>query len=769
MSRTSVKPRAQFSDIAIFYPQRDLDGNKVKYRSDVHYSREVLDSFYSRETCKILANNIESVLQEQGESFIFAWSISSYEIPMLLELLSREITLFLVLVPSDSDCAAMISEVTSLLKLDKFCALVRDIDIKGLIYVSSNIPAYRPDTPGGYIVISTSGRPRDKIVMNKKMSLFQLEDRKINMTIELALPPFAFPNKSALAKLRPIRDFSPPAAAETSGTSSSDEEVRVKPKRVVTVKSPSSSSEKIPTKKLVLKIKTKIPEEEKKPAIPTKKARAKSESSEEEFIAKPLRPMLEYALESRISKSGGGKGKSHKSSVKDPEARPPVKPPPKIKPRTTAVKASKSESPKTVMSTSRTRLYAISSRVDKPKIAAQLPEKGGWIEMVDGEQIFSLYGTGELPVPSDIEGENFMSELADYVVFLVDLFNTNPNFSSRTMVQPKYMGLWLQVFTHETRDLDKNYEDLETVGDSALAYCFKSFLCQKYKRISNSEITSVTANIASKPSLKQVAQLLNMDKWLRLSPGIRSNTNTAEDMFEAFCAVLQIVGTDIMQPRPEGEPMSYNPGMGMSLVSDLVSFLFQTVVIIPLMFMGDPKTLLNQSVEGIDKKAIKSKLISNKDNRSSIYTMILSWSDEAMEFFEQNDIDIDREIARATSSSEKAVSSKVYNIAIVDLENKGFTIAWFRKIKEEIKLKRYDPDLMAAVLAKLRSTYGEDSTLDFYTPKSLNTNSGIVVQLRAISTDADGKLVKTALSVASDPKDSNSAGTKALQLYLAQD
>ena len=305
--------------------------------------------------------------------------------------------------------------------------------------------------------------------------------------------------------------------------------------------------------------------------------------------------------------------------------------------------------------------YQTVGKVDLRNAKRGHPELGGWIQIDDGVQNFYLFGAEDLPNPTpkiDRSTNKFRRELANYIIQLVELFNPLEDFDVKQMVSEEYMDLWLQTWTHESFDVEENYEALETVGDVGFGYCFLSFLYRKFPDINRAELTFVKANIGSKKSLRQVGWGLKMDEWLRMGTGTRSNTNTSEDIVEAFCATLQIVTNDIfskMREESEEGELDIGPGIGILMINAFINFLFGTVEFTNEMFLGDPKTTLLQSVQGIAKgeEELEEEY---EETAAHIHKMELRWGPSALSFFASNEYPMKRIIARAEAKSKKAAS-----------------------------------------------------------------------------------------------------------------
>lgn len=750
---TSKNIRSKMLDITVFYP----DSEDYKYVKGIDYNSDVLNSKFTSEISNALSKEI---IRKVGYEFIISWNITTDAIPVLISLLKHDIY-FIDMYTSDNECFEIVKSITTLLGYDAYCSIslssTPTFVKEGLVYLSiDGPPKYsigknnKSILPGVVIVIytkkSVSLKHKSSEAYTKTFGNFTLSilDRDLDLEIDFSeITPISEMKYDRKLKIEKIKSSKPVKAKRLVPIKRSVTTKEESPSRKSTTTKEESPSRKIPTTKAVVR---------RSPVVKTEEKRFTPRKIETEF-----KTVTSRGLTSRFRPTPAGYSRIPNSRQRS------------ILPKNEKVSGNILKGDK----------YPDIKRLNlknNKELEDGHPKVGGWIQFDEGVQNFYLFGVDDIKYPDrdmDRKSEEYEEALSDYIVSVIKLFYTPDEIDIEELVSERYMPLWLKVFTHETYDIENNYESLETLGDSGFAFTFLSFLYKKVPDIDRAEMTALKGNIGSKPSLRQVAWGLKMDTWLRMINNTKSNTNTAEDIVEAFCAVLQVSYTDAYERKfnnYKNEKIVYLPGKGIELLNAFLEFLFGSVVISKRMFRGDPKTVLIQSVQSITKENAIVEYYDNKGNISSYdHTIYLEWSDNAISFFKQQGVKMEKFIAEATSSSKSAVSSKVYNMAIENLESKGYSIAWLKNMKEKIKMQQFDTDLVNDVNKKAQKKYGKDTIVKFYIPSTLNTASSVTIALHAIVKDGSrkGKIVQL-INVTGPADDSRGTKEKALEEYLDQ-
>ena len=93
----------------------------------------------------------------------------------------------------------------------------------------------------------------------------------------------------------------------------------------------------------------------------------------------------------------------------------------------------------------------------------------------------------------------------------------------------------------------KNYERLEFLGDSILGFIITEMVFYRFNKNSEGDISQIKAHSVSRASLVQVANRLNLSRYIIMSEGEeisggRSNPNNIENAMEALLAAIYLDG-----------------------------------------------------------------------------------------------------------------------------------------------------------------------------------------------------------------------------------
>ena len=107
------------------------------------------------------------------------------------------------------------------------------------------------------------------------------------------------------------------------------------------------------------------------------------------------------------------------------------------------------------------------------------------------------------------------------------------------------MITWIAAFTSETYNpnVGENYEELETLGDSAMKYAFKRYLRERYPGINRGELSELSNHYLSKPLQAPVGYKLKLQDWVRTP--VDKNTHMFEDLLESLFGALSEIGDNV--------------------------------------------------------------------------------------------------------------------------------------------------------------------------------------------------------------------------------
>jgi len=97
--------------------------------------------------------------------------------------------------------------------------------------------------------------------------------------------------------------------------------------------------------------------------------------------------------------------------------------------------------------------------------------------------------------------------------------------------------LFKRALTHRSAARDHN-ERLEFLGDSVLQLMISNYLYNCFSGAAEGQLTQMRSRLVRKETLSNIAEKLNLRKWLRLGPGERSGKLSDSVMADAMEAVI---------------------------------------------------------------------------------------------------------------------------------------------------------------------------------------------------------------------------------------
>lgn len=741
---------AEYKKISTFYPKTE-EG----YEENYDYDSSMLRSPFT------LTKNmdiVDYIIDKLGGNLVAVINLKGYFMPLILSLLMNKSFhyLFIYCDPSDPYKQILTNAIIRIGKTNK-CEIrdgpvsTSEIEAKGMVYIGIDDTPIKPAKVKSVkiserctiLILTKLGNPALKLYAKagttKESTV--IEDINISLLIDDGEPYYDERHLKRFHKkiANPLSDNKDLERKEVkSKKKDKEEEMKKKEsssksRRKSIKESSSSEGEEVKLQKKSKKKKGSSEDEEAIIKTRKKSTRKKGPSSDDEEIVKI-------------------KKKSSSSEVFKPKKR-----------STTSTKRSdgdiKERLAKSIIGDEK---FDLSIRPNHDNISnpkdPRIPKKGGWIEDHKGITTFYIMGNDILKGPDkNLTDENYTEELMKYLKKLLSLFIDDKEAIKGMTKDEKLQELWVKAWTHETYDINNNYETLETIGDGAIGYSFISLIEEKDPSVDEGELTTLKSLTCDKNAFRQISWELKMDKWLRMGGNAKSNSNTAEDVVESFCGVLQIAGSHYLDKT---KAMNYAPGSGIKYVHDFVKFLYGNVVFTPEMYISDPKTTLLQAAEGlgggigIGNAIVEDFSVIEIDEYVHLHNLTLSWSNKAMKSLKELGKEQKKEIVSVDAGSKKGAIAKAYFEAIKELEKRGTSVKWLRDIKRENKWNSYDKDLIDKVMKKLHKEQGKDSSLQLYIPKGLSSVSNTTVILMAIIPDGSrkGKKVKLGVLSGKDPE-----------------
>jgi len=301
-----------------------------------------------------------------------------------------------------------------------------------------------------------------------------------------------------------------------------------------------------------------------------------------------------------------------------------------------------------------------------------------------------------LPIPTvKLADENVW--IKQYQTYLYRLLETIiPNEEVRKVfVSFENMGTWIQALTHETFNIDKNYEVYETIGDGLAKGAFIKYLCNWDPTVTPAQITSYSSNYLGKGKVfqSQLGVKLKFTDWV-LKVGDIDLYNISEDIFESFIGVLDRVSYNVQDNLKSKGKFD----LALEAYAGDVVYRFITMIFtgIPIdkeygegsdfttlgeygAVLGTKEKLFNINIGGADKNYYTEIILNNTGKQ------LLS-----KEFPKFNNLPNNFKLASATGASDKQAKNKAAEDAVKVLKTFGASPSWMRTMRENSRLKNIE-------------------------------------------------------------------------------
>ena len=283
------------------------------------------------------------------------------------------------------------------------------------------------------------------------------------------------------------------------------------------------------------------------------------------------------------------------------------------------------------------------------------------------------------------------------------------------LITEESMKIWTKSIVHETYSLTYNYESLETIGDSMLAYVMIKYLMVRFPDIEPAELNELKARYMSKEFQYIFTNNMKLDTWI-LVDEIAVDNKIKEDVFEAFVGALVFVGDNIC------------PGLG-----QIYSYNFITLVMSDTVFdmswkYGKAKSQLQQrgNMLKLNPPSIKNngeesdeenededqKLVSNKNNAKGGISFIynkekkigkIEMTEKLIKFLKEINRDEFRNpLVEIAGANQKITEDKAWESALIILNRAGYTAEFTQTWKEEHTFDGITQELVVNIKKKAK-------------------------------------------------------------------
>jgi len=304
------------------------------------------------------------------------------------------------------------------------------------------------------------------------------------------------------------------------------------------------------------------------------------------------------------------------------------------------------------------------------------------------------------------------------------------------------MKYWSEAFTHETYDLEFNYERLETLGDSIIQQAFIRYVYYSIPSATPQMISDLSTTYLEKSSLSKHSREMKLYHYARFLEIQPSETSISEDLFESFFGALDSVTSII------------DSGLSGSMAFQFYSFMLKDVNLEEKSGPSSLKTTLNQRLHkfGWIANSISEE---SKQGGDVGFVSILRIKPDANANAEEQFTSVYNEMMKITWRAEDDVLAKAKHKAYTKLQNfldkNGMTDEYANNTSMNRKTRFSDEEgveLAKQAIDKARSEGFEN--IDYKEGKSSNNARGATTILIGIR--PNGSKVKLSVARFAKPK-----------------
>jgi dsRNA-specific ribonuclease len=313
---------------------------------------------------------------------------------------------------------------------------------------------------------------------------------------------------------------------------------------------------------------------------------------------------------------------------------------------------------------------------------------------------------------------------------------------TKDLLDEDVMDIWSNAFTHETFDLNNNYEQLETIGDRVLELPFVKYILNLYPSLTSQEITLIKSKYMSKLFQGTTARKLGFGPWIRIAEGLPS-VSILEDTFESFFGALDAVAEK-----------KIGPGFGFILTLKFLIYLFKDIYIDPSAGKN-PKSQIKEIFEKLNWGKGGAKEETNFEDNIFISNILLT-PDAKNDLVRRGIIKSSHSMVLGTGygGSKTTATTNAYFNALQVLKEMGIT---YESAKEEKEVK----DLVNAGITKenidkinqILQQKGFDK-FEFFMSKTTTSLGGYILQFigSKVLRNESGEPIKTIRTILESKK-----------------
>jgi dsRNA-specific ribonuclease len=281
--------------------------------------------------------------------------------------------------------------------------------------------------------------------------------------------------------------------------------------------------------------------------------------------------------------------------------------------------------------------------------------------------------------------------------------------------------MWKKAFTHETVDLNDNYEQLETIGDRVLELVFLKYLLRKFPDLSPQEITELKSKYMSKIYQGTTSRKLGFGDWIRVGNDI-SSISILEDVFESFFGALF-----------EISDMEIGDGVGYVMALKFLTMIFSGVKFDLSKAQGHPRSQIKEILEMLKLENEILEPVATEKGTNVIIRLKPQTHKELIDFgvMPKNSSDV---IGIGFGPYKTNAVNLAYSNALEYLESLGITRKWAETQKELLDLMI--PELEPYLEGALKRMEDEGYQRIYLRTSRTSTKAGnVVIQLVGVYFD----------------------------------
>lgn len=339
------------------------------------------------------------------------------------------------------------------------------------------------------------------------------------------------------------------------------------------------------------------------------------------------------------------------------------------------------------------------------------------------------------------EKEEWQRKLVAFLRAFLGKFITAPSVDA--YLEPRFLPMWYDAFTHEVVDPNANYETLEFVGDVALENAVSKYLVARFPTATKGQYNEMKRSLVEKQGLKQVSRILGLSSMLLT---FKNTQHLAEDVVESFLGALATISDQLVA------------GLGDINVYNYVVWYYNQQDISPEREGRMPaKTIVQQ----IFQKFFEQKMGMKQDSQpvpNGFRVQVTVPNNIVDDMKRVYGKDIKNVLGEAVAGTIKAAESKAYQAALDNLTQLGITFEWAERVQREREFNA--PEMQRYYQAALSKARGEGFTeLVLLKSSTLAGKEGTLVGLAGVL--PNGKRTTLAIGEGSQRFDAAVAAVRA--------